>query len=43
MLLIGVVSLGVYERTVGLVYVVWIAGIAGALLFTGQPQQASSG
>jgi len=37
-LLIGVVSLGVYERTVGLVYVVWIAGVAGGLLVKGQPR-----
>ncbi len=27
-LLIGVISLGVYERTVGVVYVVWVAGVS---------------
>ncbi len=31
-LLIGLISLGAYERTVGLVYVVWVAGISLACL-----------
>lgn len=30
-LLIGVISLGAYERTVGAVYVIWVVGIGGTI------------
>ncbi|MEN1727666.1 MAG: hypothetical protein AAGJ52_04425 [Pseudomonadota bacterium] len=39
-LLIGVISLGTYERSVGLVYVVWVAGLGVAVASFLQKRQA---